>query len=321
MNLEIARNRINDVIRPDAITESFSDFMITHVPLKKLQVLEKFNNMLSTKDYKTENEIFNGLIKNEENKHQFIIVYGQSGTGKSHLIRYFQTKLERIKDDNEVIIFIRRSDNTLKGTISQLLRKPEIANMKNKDIYDRLCNASAVVSEETLKNNIYHKFIIAIEQDDNSNDITLSNPIRKSLIAFLNNEYVKEKLMSIDGPIERIYSKIAESKILVDRDVVAEFKIDDFIFEQDLVDALIDADRKAVNMARRFIANDTGLEMSETVTKYINQFSNSVIQECTGLEAGDFKQIFADIRKELYAQEKNLTLFIEDITSFTGVDN
>ena len=195
MNLEIARNRINDVIRPDAITESYNDFMITHVPLKKLQVLEKFNNMPSTKNYKTEDEIFNGLIKNEENKHQFIIVYGQSGTGKSHLIRYFQTKLERIKDDNEVIIFIRRSDNTLKGTISQLLRKPEIANMKNKDIYDRLCSASAVVSEETLKNNIYHKFIIAIEQDDNSNDITLPNPIRKNLIAFLNNEYVKEKLM------------------------------------------------------------------------------------------------------------------------------
>ena len=43
----------------------------------------------------------------------------------------------------------------------------------------------------------------------------------------------------------------------MDRDVVAEFKIDDFIFEQDLVDALIDADRKAVNMARRFIADDT----------------------------------------------------------------
>lgn len=323
MNLEIARNRINDVIRPDAITESFSDFMITHVPLKKLQVLEKFNNMPSTKNYKTEDEIFNGLIKNEENKHQFIIVYGQSGTGKSHLIRYFQTKLERIKDDNEVIIFVRRSDNTLKGTISQLLRKPEIANMKNKDIYDRLCSASAVVSEETLKNNIYHKFIIAIEQDDNSNDITLSNPIRKNLIAFLNNEYVKEKLMSIDGPIERIYSKIAESKILVDRDVVAEFKIDDFIFEQDLVEILTEsyADRKAVNMARRFIADDIGEETSETITKYMNQFSSSVIQECTGLEAGDFKQIFADIRKELYAQEKNLTLFIEDITSFTGVDN
>lgn len=323
MNLEIARSRINDVIRPDAITESFDDFMITHVALKKLQVLDKFNNSPNSKDYKSEDEIFNFLIKNDDNKHQFIIVYGQSGTGKSHLIRYFQTKLERIKKDNEVIIFIRRSDNTLKGTISQLLKKSEIANMKNKDIYDRLCNASAVVSEETLKNNIYHKFVIAVEQDDNSNDIALSNIMRKNLIAFLNNEIVKEKLMSIDGPIERIYSKIAESKVLVDRDVVAEFKLEDFLFEQDLVDTLIEsqADNKAVKIAQRLIMDDRGLEMSEQIVKYLNQFSSYVIQECAGLESGDFKQIFTDIRKELYIQGKNLTLFIEDITSFTGVDN
>lgn len=36
--------------------------------------------------------------------------------------------------------------------------------------------------------------------------------------------------------------------------------------------------------------------------------------------AGDFKQIFLDIRKELFRLDKKLTLFIEDVTSFTGVD-
>ena len=45
MNLEIARSRINDVIRPDAITESYNDFMITHVPLKKLQILGKMKKI------------------------------------------------------------------------------------------------------------------------------------------------------------------------------------------------------------------------------------------------------------------------------------
>lgn len=323
MNLEIARNRINDVIRPDAITESYNDFMITHVPLKKLQILGKFVILPKSKDYKTEDEIFDQLIRNEEDKHQFIIVYGNPGTGKSHLIRYFEEKFKRIKKENEVIIFIRRSDNTLKGTIRQLLEKPEVANMKNKDVYDRLVNATGVVNEEVLKNNIYYKFIIAADQNDDSYTITLSNIIRKQLIAFLKNEEVKEKLMSIDGPIERIYSKIAESKVLVDRDVVAEFKIEDFIFEVDFADKLESsgADRKAVAMAQRLCMNEGGKELSEQIAEYLNQFCNSVIQECAGLEAGDFKQVFDDIRRELYKQGKKLTLFIEDITSFTGVDN
>ena len=97
MNLEIARSRINDVIRPDAITESYNDFMITHVPLKKLQILGKFVILPKSKDYKTEDEIFDQLIKNEDDKHQFIIVYGNPGTGKSHLIRYFEEKFKRIR--------------------------------------------------------------------------------------------------------------------------------------------------------------------------------------------------------------------------------
>lgn len=324
MNLEIARSRINDVIRPDAITESYNDFMITHVPLKKLQILGKFVVLPKSKDYKTEDEIFDQLIKNEDDKHQFIIVYGNPGTGKSHLIRYFEEKFKRIKKENEVIIFIRRSDNTLKGTIRQLLEKPEVANMKNKDVYDRLVNATGVVNEEVLKNNIYYKFIIAADQNDDSYAIKLDgNVMRKQLIAFLKNEEVKERLMSIDGPIERIYSKIAESKVLVNRDVVAEFKTEDFIFDVDFVDRLnlSGADRKAKAMAQRLCMDDDGKKSSEQIAKYLNQFCNSVIQECAGLEAGDFKQVFDDIRRELYKQGKNLTLFIEDITSFTGVDN
>ena len=82
MNLQLAKERIKDVIRPDATTESFSDFMITHVPLKRLQILKTFNNTPDSKNYKTEDEIFDELIRNEDNKHQFIIVYGTPGTGK-----------------------------------------------------------------------------------------------------------------------------------------------------------------------------------------------------------------------------------------------
>lgn len=317
MNLQLAKERIKDVIRPDATTESFSDFMITHVPLKRLQILKTFNNTPDSKNYKTEDEIFDELIRNEDNKHQFIIVYGTPGTGKSHLIRYFESKLSRLNLEDEVIIFISRRDNTLKGTIKQLLEKPEIANMKNKEVYERLANATSVVREDVLKSNIYHKFIIAVEQDMSN---TLSNLWRKRLIAFLNNEYIREIMMSDEGPIERFYSKIAESKVLVNREVVAQFKDEDFIFEDDLLDKLKDADRKALAMARELLSEE-GITLSNSLVNYLNEFKDDVIQECAGLESGDFRQIFSDIRRELFAQNKNLTLFIEDITSFSGVDS
>ena len=39
-----------------------------------------------------------------------------------------------------------------------------------------------------------------------------------------------------------------------------------------------------------------------------------------GLEPGDFEQVFLEIRRELKRQGKSLTLLIEDITAFTGVN-
>lgn len=322
MNLEIAKNRIDSVIRPDATTESFNDFIITHVPLKKLQLLDKYEISPASKQYYTEEEIFKNIIMNDGNNHQLVVVYGQSGTGKSHLIRFLQTKLERENKLDEVVLFIRRSDNTLKGTIQQLLKKPEVQNIQNRDVYERLVKASATVSENVLKDNIYHKFIIAISNDEGENAIKLNSIRRKQLVQFFNNENIHDLLMSPDGPIERIYSKVAQSKVLVDRDVIAEFKTEDFEFDSDLIEVLESdgADSKAVKMAKLLLADDN-IETIETITNYLNQFVSQVIQECAGIESGDFKQVFTDIRKELYRQGKNLTLFIEDITSFSGVDS
>ena len=55
---------------------------------------------------------------------------------------------------------------TLKGTIRQLLDKPEVQDIGNKEIIKRLANASAAVPEDKLKDMIYHNFIIEINNDD-----------------------------------------------------------------------------------------------------------------------------------------------------------
>ena len=128
-------------------------------------------------------------------------------------------------------------------------------------------------------------------------------------------------MMEPDGPIERIYSKVAENS-LVDLDTIAQFKPEDFIVSVDLYDDMWQAgvDPKADKMAKALMANDA-MEDAKRFSDYLNQFVEIVIQRCAGIEPGDFEQIFMDIRKELYRLGKNLTLFIEDVTSFTGVDN
>lgn len=321
MNSEIAKERISYVARPDSITSSEGDFLATHVAVKKLRVLDKFDISPSAGKVFSEEDIFKEYISNPEDKHQFIAVYGQSGTGKSHLIRWFEARYEQSKPKDEVVLFIRRSDNTLKGTIRQLLEKPEVQGISNKDVYERLLKASLSVEENKLKDMIYHNFIIEIHNDQDEHDIKIANVKKKRLEAFLSNEVVHDYLMGERGPIERIYSKIAEHT-LVDRDTVAQFEKEDFIVTAELADSIhsAGADLKAQKMARELMADESGIEDAKKIADYLNQFVSEVIQRCAGIEPGDFKQIFMDIRKELYRLDKKLTIFIEDVTSFTGVD-
>lgn len=322
MNSSVARERIFYVVKPDSITASQGDFLATHVAIKRLHLINKFEFMpTGGRDY-SEETVYKRFVINPDNRHQFIAVYGQSGTGKSHLIRWFEARYHYDRPDNEVVLFIRRSDNTLKGTIRQLLATPEVQEIANKEVYDRLVRATVYEDENKLKGRIYHDFINEIEYDDENHEIKLNNVERKRLTAFLYNEVVQNHLMSLEGPIERIYSKVAENSS-VDRDTIAQFLAEDFIVSADLFEDIhrAGADPKAIKMARRLMADDSGMEDAKKIASYLNQFVNDVIQRCAGIEPGDFRDIFQDIRKELYRIGKNLTLFIEDVTSFTGVDD
>ena len=321
MDLSIAKERLAAVVKPDSITASQGDFLATHVEIKKLVLLNKFEFVPTSQKYTSEEDIYKRFIINPTNRHQFIVVYGQSGTGKSHLIRWFEARYKADRPDDEVVLFIRRSDNTLKGTIRQLLEKPEVQDIGNKEIIKRLANASVAVPEDKLKDMIYHNFIIEINNDNDEHEIQLNNIKRKRLIAFMNNETIHDYMMESGGPIERIYSKVAENSF-ADLDTIAQFKPEDFIVSVDLYDDMqqAGADPKAEKMARTLMANDAR-EDAKKFSDYLNQFVEAVIQRCAGIEPGDFEQVFMDIRKELYRLGKNLTLFIEDVTSFTGVDN
>lgn len=321
MNSEIAKERISYVARPDSITTSEGDFLATHVAIKKLKVLEKFDIAPTGGKSFSEEDIFKKYILNPEDRHQFIAIYGQSGTGKSHLIRWFAARYEQSKPKDEVVLFIRRSDNTLKGTIRQLLEKPEVQGISNREIYERLVKASISVEENKLKDLIYHNFIIEIDHDLDDHDIQLGNVMKRKVVAFLNNEIVHDFLLRKKGPIERMYSKIAEHST-VDRDTIAQFEKEDFLVSQDLYESIQRAggDRKAERLALELLSDEKGATTAKKIADYLNQFRNDVIQRCAGIEPGDFKQIFLDIRKELFRLDKKLTLFIEDVTSFTGVD-
>lgn len=320
MNNNIAKERINQVIMVDSINSSPSDFLATHVPFKKIVI----KNGLSgdyTKANLSEQEFYEKFFcdTNNFNSHQLIVVEGSAGTGKSHFIRWLNVKLDSITSD--VKLLIRRDDNTLKGTIQQLLNLDEVKNLKNKEIYERLVRANHTISDKKFKNEIYTKFLNEILSDESDDNEELTKHEKKLLVSLFSNDLFREKLFEENGPIERIFRKIVREDG-ASSDVVAQFMPTDFVLDESFGELLRlqAADKKAIKMASRLIPDENSESKAFSVSKYMNSFLDSVIQSCAGIEPGDFQQIFKDIRKELKTQGKNLILLIEDITSFTGIN-
>lgn len=315
MDAKVAKRRIGEVIRVDTITNSQADFMATHVELKKIQIARTYEGKAERE--LTEEDAFNQYVLNPDNAHQLILVVGLSGTGKSHLIRWFSTKIQRKYLENEVVLFIRRSDNSLKGTIKQLLELEEVAQIPDKEVYERLMRATTVIDNKKLKDMIYQNFIVEIMNDEN--DEILTHHKKKRLVSLLRNDSFQARLLEYDKAIDRIYQKVAQSRTGDSQDVVALFQAADFYIDAEFCEGLIrdEADRNARIMAQNLVGDES---YAEQVAKYMNTLVNNVIQTCAGLEPGDFEQVFLEIRRELKRQGKSLTLLIEDITAFTGVN-
>ena len=324
MNIEIAKQRYKSVFRPDVINNTKGDFLATHVPMKNLYVISHADVTLQDKKHPmTEEEVFDRFFASSE-EDQFVLVKGASGAGKSHLIRWFYTMLELRKTEREIVLPIKRADNTLKGTIKQLIDMPEVQNMPNKNLYKKLASASTTMPEIELKNTIYYTFVNLIESDDGKasedTERMINRVNRQHLVALLQNSLFKERLMLEDGPIERIYCKFAENKTTEVNDKAAEFISADFELDSNFFNELLNsgADEKARKIANKLIDNDAFVKK---IVDYINLFVEKVIQRCAGLEPGDLGLVIQEIRQELYKQGKILTILIEDITAASGVDD
>lgn len=324
MNRQIASSRLKDVLNVDSINSTQADFLSTHVPFRKITVTDDLTGTPKS-EYISEDQIFSKYFNNSDiyNRHQQIVVDGSSGSGKSHFIRWIFAKLNAQEEQKDVVLMIRRSDNTLKGTIKQFLGIEEVKNIKNKDVYERLVRANQNVSEQKFKYEIYHKFLVEIADDEES---ILSSNDKKNFRELLSSSEFEERMLMAGGPIERIYSKIVDSDSGNNEDTLALFDVDDFTMDFDFnIKLKNNASKKAVKMANKLLPEADGSYEDdecnpEIVTSYMNSKVEQVIRSCAGIEPGDFQQIFKEIRQELFRQGKNLFLLIEDITSCTGIN-
>lgn len=318
LDWKLAEKRLNQIVQVDVMSSKKADFLATHMPFERLGFQET-GNQFAQESEMSEEAIYQQYVKNEDNEHRFIIVKGNNGTGKSHLIRWMHARMENDMAasgrDDEKLIFIRRIDNSLKGAMRQLLAQNVVTDSEQRARMEKFVDSTEAQSQEEIMSTIFFRFLTLVETGTDASVYPL--PYRKRIYHFLLSDAVKDFLMSESGPIARYYELIVQPKGETNTQEPA-FVPEDFTAMKELRTAII---KEGNNDAKMFLQELTTREASaERFCKFLNGYSHDVIRHCANIVQGDAEGMISNLRRQLKEEGRNLTIFIEDLTTFTGID-
>lgn len=306
-------------IKTDDMATEDAYFMATHMPFSQLAVYEGGRTQSAPKMY-SEEEVFERLIYNPNNEYRMIIVRGDNGTGKSHLIRFLKAKFEGspatiYNPTTEQLIFLRRLNNSVRGVFSQLIEQDVIKDPAVNQKIKKFIDSSDSKDEAAFLTDILYSYIAAVSNDQTGK--SYKPVICRDIASYLSDSRVKEHLLREGGAISRCYTVITapSNQVLKNTEV---FREEDFDVRKIITAVIKQGDPQASDFASTI--KDDQDEIHKLV-HYLNSFTGEVIKRCADISSESTKAIFEQLRKDLKKQGKNLTLFIEDFTGFTGIDS
>jgi len=316
---EILLNRLDEVICTDARYVSRENFLVTHTPFQQLTL--KSSGMVDR--VLDEEAVLQEVLLQSVNKHKFIVVQGDQGTGKSHVIRWLMERyLHHASQNGDVILFITRDQNTLRGALEQIIQSEVFPESYRDQELKGLVQANQHLSEAMLKRKIILSFA-AISQEYAEKE--LESRYARSLYSFLVDETIQEFMCRSDGPIDRIQKRLNyEGSNQRTDDIEPRFFDEDLKldYQQHLMPMQEGrrSGREALRLAEELADQHKGPALRTLLVTFLNKHRSEVIEDCTNLRAGDLKAIFERLRRDLKKIGKQFMLFVEDITSFTGID-
>lgn len=310
------------VIKKDGTAVDNEYFMATHVPFRELEFIE-FGDTDSKPINLTEDQIYEKYIVNKANKHQMIIVRGMNGTGKSHLICWLHNRFINDKDnydeEKEKVVFLRRLGNTVRGAVQQMLDEGLVQDKELREKFTKFCNAAESQNESEFKTSIYSEYVKRVATDTTNK--VYKQIACKNIAAFLYDSRVQEYLMRAGGPIDKCYQMITSgARTIVTDSTETIFDKEDFAFPRNIANMIKKDAAEEVRNYYLYDLRDDEDSIAKLVS-YLNHFTSGVMQSCANITSENARELFVNLRKSLHKEGKNLTIFIEDFTSFSIVES
>jgi hypothetical protein len=310
-------DRVDQVFNKEAASVDRATFLATHMPLQNLEYQQQLRRIAG----QGEEAFLQELQRCATNDlHAFVVVQGIPGTGKSHFIRWLKERyFAEEKLPGEQVLFIERAQSSLRGTLEQIICSGIFDEATMHKQLEKLQGAHTALSEDALANDLLNHYMNAFSTEEAVAALPNWLKRNKDLEYFWLDPRVREELKKPGGPLDRLIRFLRKgSGAGIASHEVPQFEEGDFDFK-----AQVRREMQGYDQARQLaerLSGDDRRERRQQLASILNQYTRYAIGHATALTGDDFKQIFVDLRRSLYEKGYNLSLFIEDITVFTGID-
>lgn len=324
-----------ECIKPQAENPSDAVFLAIHQEMPLLR--RGFDDKPNASDERTQKQLLEEFLSDSGTGCVIIPILGESGIGKSHLVRWLDVQL-RLREDNARRHVIRIPKGcSLKSVLGLILEGLE--GTAYQKIKERLTSAREQMDPVTAKQRIRAELLSAIEhryqtasrkkQESQISGAKLNEIDRKwyghgdprALPALLGDPETQRLFM--DGTASRpgIISELARGiteDTEGDDQPRSQFELEDFNIPDELASDI----NKASDAAKKYLgklSRTTNAKLVIEVVDLLNGIVDEAKAELVMTPDTSLSELFYDVRRKLLQDDRELVLLVEDFAVLAGV--
>ncbi|MFW6600442.1 protein DpdH [Propionibacteriaceae bacterium Y2011] len=300
---------VTATIPTEAATPSDAVLLATHAPLRIRRQAGVVGDDSAT--VITEFDVLDEFLTRGPNNGVLVApVLGESGAGKSHLIRWVNAKIPA--KSGRHIVYLQKTQTSLKDVIEALLvnqHDPELDEIRR-----RVSSLASGVTADEMEHKILAELAEALRT------AKADNPYGKALVGenglrlFFTDPLFEHHLLRPGAFIKRRAQHALHGRDADEPDVPLEFTVDELPLDIVDNDDIADASAAAQKLFRRLVAS---APMQNEAVRLLNEYLDVAVTKAASLNVGDVGHAFKKIRERLVGQE--ILLLVEDVALIQGV--
>ncbi|KUO22097.1 protein DpdH [Streptomyces dysideae] len=305
-------------INTEAVSPSRAVFLATHAPLriKRARIIDDKKLILEGNPISEEAVYEDFLALRPDSGTLLMPVVGDSGSGKSHLVRWVRERLTGADEgaDGREVIYLEKSKTSLKAVVSTLIAKAESSELAQ--LKEDINRFTEDIDEESLARRILNELSEALEATPPSAE---SRPLARMLVgpgklaAVLLDPHVRAELLAPGQFVPELARQLIHNRQAGQADRAEGFAVSDLPL--DIRDI-----KSASGMAQRLLGTiSTRGDLQAIAVDLLNSHLEPAIKSAANLGAGRLLDAMTQVREEYHRQGKEIILLIEDFALIQGV--